>query len=82
MQCGRIHFTLTKIMNKFFSTENQVFIALVGPSENRKWQPIYNWLKVEIIQPKFEKIYFFINNSNLCTILCKKKLKILSLCVE
>ena len=58
-QCGRIHFTLTKIMNKVISTKNRVFISLVGPSETGKSQLIYNWLKIGIFQPKFDKIYFF-----------------------
>ena len=59
MQCGKIHFTLTKIMNKLISTENGVFIALVGPSETGKSQLIYNWLKIGIFQPKFDKNYCF-----------------------
>ena len=63
MQCGRIHFTLTKAMNKLFSTKNRVFISLVGPSETGKSQLIYNWLKVGTLQQKFDKIYFFYQGS-------------------
>ena len=47
-------------MNKLISTKI-VFISLVGPSETGKSQLIYNWLKIGIFQPKFDKIYFFIN---------------------
>ena len=59
LQCGRIHFTLTKIMNKLISTKNRIFISLVGPSETGKSQPIYNWPKTGTFQTKFDKIYFF-----------------------
>ena len=59
VQRGRIHFTLTKIMNMLTSTKNRVFISLVGPSESRKSQLIYNRLKIGTFQPKFDKIYFF-----------------------
>ena len=63
MQRGRIHFTLTKIMNKLISTKNVVFISMVGPSETGKSQVIYNWLKIGNFQPKFDKIYFFYQQS-------------------
>ena len=69
-------------MNKLISTKNRVFISLVGPSETGKSQLIYNWLKIGTFQPRFDKIFFFINIPNLCTMLCKKKLKISSLCKE
>ena len=58
VQCGRIHFTLTKIMNKLISTKNRVFISLVGPSETGKSQLLYNWLKIGTFQQKFDKSYF------------------------
>ena len=57
----RIHFTLTKIMNKLISTKNRVFISLVGPSETGKSQLIYNWLRIGSFQPKLDKIYFFLS---------------------
>ena len=63
MRCGRIHFNLTKFMNKLMSTKNRVFISLVGPSETGKLQLIYNWLKVGTFQPKFDKIYIFYQHS-------------------
>ena len=66
-------------MNKFFCTKNRVFISLVGPSETGKSQLIHNWLKIGTFQPKFDKIYFFINIPNLFRMLCKGKLKISSL---
>ena len=50
-------------MNKLISTKNRVFISLVGPSETGKSQLIYNWLKLGIFQPKFDKIYFFYQHS-------------------
>ena len=82
MQRGRIHFALTKAMNKLISTKNRVFISLVGPSETGKSQLIYNWLKIGSFQQKFDKIYFFNNIRNLLTMLCKRKLKNARLCVE
>ena len=51
-------------MNKLISTKTRVFISLVGPSEIRKSQLIYNWLKIGTFQPKFDKIYFFNQNSH------------------
>ena len=45
-------------MNKSISTKNRVFISLVGPSEARKLQLIYTWLKIGKFQPKFDKNYF------------------------
>ena len=63
MQRGRIHFILTKAMNKLISTKNRVFISLVGPSETGQSQLIYNWLKIGTFQPKFDKIYFFYQHS-------------------
>ena len=59
VQRGRIHFTLTKIMNKLISTKNRVFISLAGPSETGKSQLICKWLKIGTFQPNFDKIYFF-----------------------
>ena len=43
VQCGRIHFALTKAINKLISTKNRVFNSLVGHSETGKTQLIYNW---------------------------------------
>ena len=63
VQCGRIYFTLTKIVNKLISTKNRVFISLVGPSEARKTQLLYNWLKIGTFQAKFDKIYLFYQHS-------------------
>ena len=64
LQRGRIHVTLTKIVNKLISIKkNRVFISLVGLSEARKLQLIYNWLKNGTFQPKFDKIYFFYQHS-------------------
>ena len=51
------------MMNKLVSTKNRVFISLFGPSETGKMQPINNWLKMGISQPKFDKIYFFDQHS-------------------
>ena len=52
-------------MNKIFSTKNRVFISLGGPSETGKLQPIYNWLKIGSFEPKFDKIHFFYQHSQL-----------------
>ena len=45
------------------STKNRVFISLVGPSETRKLQLFYNWLKIGTFHPWFDKIYFFYQHS-------------------
>ena len=63
MQCGRIHFTLNKALNKLISTKNRFFTSLVEPSETGKSQHTYNWLKIGTFQPKFDKIYFFYQHS-------------------
>ena len=63
VQCGRIHFTLTKALNKLISTKHRDFISLVGPSETEKSQHVYNWLKIGTCKPKFDKIYFFYQHS-------------------
>ena len=46
-------------MNKLYSTKIRIFISLVGPSETGKSQLIYNWPKIGLFQPKFDKFYFF-----------------------
>ena len=50
-------------MNNLFQSKNRVLISLVGPSETRKSQPLYNWLKDGTFQPKFDKSYFFYQHS-------------------
>ena len=50
-------------MINLISTKNRDFISLVGPSETGKSQFIYNWLKIRTFQPKFDKIYFFYQQS-------------------
>ena len=65
MQCGRIHFTLTKIINKLISAKNRVLLSLVGPSDTGKSQFLYNCLKIGTFQPKFDKIYNFYQHSQL-----------------
>ena len=75
MQSGRIHFILTKIMNKLISTKNWVFISLVGPSETAQSQLPYNWLKIGTIQPKFDKIYFFYQHSQPLYVIMQKEIK-------
>ena len=46
-------------MNKIISTEERVFISLVGPSGSGKSRLIFDWLKNGTFQPKFDKIYYF-----------------------
>ena len=62
-------------MNKLISTTNRVFISLVGPSETGKSQLIYNWLKIGTFQPKFDKIYFFYQHSQLLYNVMQKEIK-------
>ena len=52
-------------MNNLISTKNRVFTSLVGPSETEKSQFIYKLLKFGTFQPKFDKIYFFYQHSQL-----------------
>ena len=68
VQCARIHFTFTKLMNKLVSTKNRVFISLIGPSEIGKSQLIYSGLTIGTFHPDFDKIYFFIHIPNLFAI--------------
>ena len=55
VQCGRIHFTLTKIMNKLVFSKGRVFISFLGPFDSGKSQLIYNWQKKGTFQPKSNK---------------------------
>ena len=50
-------------MNKLISTKNRVFISLVDPTKTGKSQLNYNWLKNGTFQTKFDKNYFFDQNS-------------------
>ena len=60
-------------MNKLISTENRVFISLVGPSETGKSQLIYNWLKNGIFQPKLDQNLVFNQHSQtLCDVMQKE----------
>ena len=66
-------------MNKLISVKNllhifyYVFISLVGPSETGKSQLIYNWLKSETFESKFDKIYFLYQHSQPpCDVMQKK----------
>ena len=60
-------------MNKIISSKNRVFISLIGPSETRKLQLLYNWLKIGTFRPKFDKIYFFYQLSQpLCDVMQKE----------
>ena len=55
-----------------FYTENHVFISLGGPSETKKSQFIYLWLKIGAFQPKFEEKCLFIDTRSHFTIISKK----------
>ena len=61
--CSWIYFTITKTMNKLFSTKNGIFLSLVGPSVTGNSQLIYNWLKNGDIKPKSVKICYFYQHS-------------------
>ena len=60
-------------MNKLISTEEQVFISLVGPSRSGKLHLTFDWLKIGIFQPKFNKTFFL---STLSTSLCTNAKKL------
>jgi hypothetical protein len=46
-------------MNKLISTNERIFISLVGPSGSGKSQLIYEWLTADTFQPAFDKIFYF-----------------------
>ena len=46
-------------MNKIFSTNERIFISLVGPSGSGKSRIIFDWLQIGTFQPEFDKIYYF-----------------------
>ena len=82
VQCGRIHFTRTKIMNKLFSTKvESLFYWLDCPKlKNRSLFTVGE--KLEHLNKSLTKFSFLINIPNLSTMLCWRKLKISSLCKE
>ena len=63
MQCGRIQFTLAKIMNNLISTKNRSLFQWLVHQKLKKLQLNYNWLKIGTFQAKFDKIYFFYQHS-------------------
>ena len=75
MQCGRIHSTLTKVMIKLVSTKYLLFISLVGPSETRKSQLIYNWLIIRTFKPKLDQTYLFYQHSQLLYDVMQKEIE-------
>ena len=53
-------------MNKLISTKDRVFfssVEITGNSETAKSHLVCNWLKIRTFPPKFEKIYFFYQDS-------------------
>ena len=48
-----------KAINKIMSTKEQIFISLVGPGGSGNSDPIFDWLKVDTVQPVFDKIFYF-----------------------
>ena len=46
-------------MNKIISTNERIFISLVGPSGSGKSRLIFDWLQIGTFQPEFDKIYYF-----------------------
>ena len=59
MQCSRINFTFTKVMNKLISSKKCIFMSLVRPSHSGKTYLTHEWLKVGTFQRKYDKISFF-----------------------
>ena len=51
--------TFLKAMNKIESTNERVFISLVGPSGSGKSLFIFDWLKIGTFQPTIKKFFFF-----------------------
>ena len=46
-------------MNKIISTNERIFISLVGSSGSGKSHLIFDWLKIGTFQPAFDKIFYF-----------------------
>ena len=46
-------------MTKIISTNEQIFISLVGPSGSGKSHLIFDWLKIGTFQPAFNQIFCF-----------------------
>ena len=46
-------------MNKIISTNERIFISLVGSSGSGKSHLIFDWLKIGTFQPAFDKIFNF-----------------------
>ena len=44
-------------MKKIISTKERFFISLVEPSGSGKSHLIFEWLKIDTFQPKFDKIF-------------------------
>ena len=59
-------------MNKIISIKERVFISLIGPSGSEKPHLIFDWLKIGTFQPKFDKIFIFININDLFMEKCKE----------
>ena len=59
-------------MNMLISTRSRILISPVVPSETGKSQPTHVWLEVGTLQPKYDKVYFFIIIQGHSTILAKK----------
>ena len=53
-----IHFIKSKTMNKIISTQDRVFMAVVGPSGCCKTQLIFKMLSGNTFYPKFNHIIF------------------------
>ena len=55
--------------------KKRIIISLVGPSETRKLQFIYNWLKIGTFQLNFDRIYFFYQHSQPLYDVMQKEIK-------
>ena len=63
-------------MNMLISPQNRVFNTLVDPSETRKSQIIYIWLKIGTFQAKNDNNNFFNDTPSHFTMFCKMRSKI------
>ena len=53
-----IHFTKFKTMNKIISTQDRVFMTVVGPSSGGETELIFKMLSVNTFYPKFNNVIF------------------------
>ena len=72
LECSRIHFILSKNMNRIISTKiASLYLSLDHLRQGGCNSSTFGF-NIGTFQPNFDKIYFFVNSHRRFTILCKK----------